>query len=106
MGGMSWESSFESQIHAFGPHQSNIQGDDNIGSPDPTQQISTYQSPQSPNAISQFNNNNNNSNMDRGQQQHEAVFLPFETPQPFNPGGFQTDTFMQNAVPLQDYISQ
>ncbi|KAI3322588.1 hypothetical protein HD806DRAFT_131583 [Xylariaceae sp. AK1471] len=94
--GMPWES-YESQIHAFGPHPSHVQGEtgpsnNNIGSPDP-RQISTFQTPQSPN-ISQFN-------IDRGQ---EAVFMSFEPPQSFNPSGFQTDTFMQNTVPLQDHI--
>ncbi|TGJ79416.1 hypothetical protein E0Z10_g9346 [Xylaria hypoxylon] len=89
---MHWES-FEPQIHPFTSHVQRENGPTSMGNADPTQ-LSTYQTPQSP-IISQFN-------VDRGQ--HGAVFLPFESPQPFNAGGFQADTFMPNAVPLPDYI--
>lgn len=87
---MHWES-FEPQILPFANHVQDGNGPNSIGS---VAQLSTYQTPQSP-IVSQFN-------IDRAQ--HGTVFLPFESPQPFNPGGFQADTFMPNAVPLQDYI--
>ncbi|KAI1751329.1 hypothetical protein F4782DRAFT_191076 [Xylaria castorea] len=90
--GMHWEG-FDPQIHAFANHVHGENGPNNIGNAEPSQ-LDTYQTPRSPD-ISQFN-------MERGQQ-HGVVFLPFESPQSFDPG-FQADTFMQNAVPLQDYI--
>ncbi|KAI0474360.1 hypothetical protein F4859DRAFT_88360 [Xylaria cf. heliscus] len=89
--GMHWES-FDPQIHAFANHVHGENGPNNIGSAEPPQ-LSTYQTPRSPD-ISQFD-------MVRGQ--HDVVFLPFGSSQSFNPG-YQADTFMQNAVPLQDYI--
>ncbi|KAI0536456.1 hypothetical protein GGR58DRAFT_503278 [Xylaria digitata] len=89
---MHWEN-FEPQIHPFTSHVQGENGPNTMGNADPAQ-LNTYQTSQSP-IISQFN-------ADRGQ--HGGVFLPFESPQPFNPGGFQADTFMPNAVPLQDYI--
>ncbi|KAI1421157.1 hypothetical protein F5Y12DRAFT_787666 [Xylaria sp. FL1777] len=89
---MHWES-FEPQIHPFASHVQGDNGPTNMGGADPVQ-LSTYQPPQSP-IISQFN-------IDQGQ--HGTVFLPFEPHQSFNQGGFQADTFMANAVPLQDYI--
>ncbi|KAI0427642.1 hypothetical protein F5Y09DRAFT_344444 [Xylaria sp. FL1042] len=89
---MHWES-FEPPIHPFVSHVQGENGPTNMVSADPAQ-LGAYQTPQSP-IISQFN-------IDRGQ--HGAVFLPFESSQAFDAGGFQTDTFMPNAVPLQDYI--
>ncbi|KAI0407573.1 hypothetical protein F4802DRAFT_594976 [Xylaria palmicola] len=91
---MHWES-FEPQIHAFANHVQEESGPANMASADPAQ-LGTLQSPQSPN-MPQFN-------MDRGQ--HGAVFLPFEAPPSFHSaaGFHQPDTFMQNTVPLQDYI--
>ncbi|KAI0114467.1 hypothetical protein GGR51DRAFT_446519 [Nemania sp. FL0031] len=91
--GMHWES-YEPPIHAFANHVQGGSGPDNITNADPAP-LSTYRSPQSPD-ISQFNN------MDRAQRGH--VFMPFESPQPFNPGGFPADAFMQNVAPLHDYI--
>ncbi|KAI1283891.1 hypothetical protein F5Y07DRAFT_92313 [Xylaria sp. FL0933] len=89
---MHWES-FEPQIHPFASHVQGENGPANLGSGDPAQ-LGAYQSPQSP-IVSQFD-------MDRGQ--HGTVYIPFESPQAFNTEGFQADTFMPNAVPLQDYI--
>ncbi|KAI0439331.1 hypothetical protein F4803DRAFT_554186 [Xylaria telfairii] len=90
--GMHWES-FDPQIHAFANHVHGENGPNNLGNAEPPPQLGTYQTPRSPD-ISQFD-------IDRGQ--HGVVFLPFESPQSFNPG-FQADTFMQNATPLQDYM--
>ncbi|KAI0189981.1 hypothetical protein EV127DRAFT_97497 [Xylaria flabelliformis] len=90
--GVHWEG-FDPQIHAFTNHVHGENGPDNIGNAE-SSQLNTYQTPRSPD-MSQFN-------MERGQQ-HGVVFLPFESPQSFDPG-FQADTFMQNAAPLQDYI--
>ncbi|KAI1745210.1 hypothetical protein F4680DRAFT_178623 [Xylaria scruposa] len=90
--GVHWEG-FDAQIHTFANHVHGENGPENIGNAE-SSQLNTYQTPRSP-GMSQFN-------MERGQQ-HGVVFLPFESPQPFDPG-FQTDTFMQNAAPLQDYI--
>ncbi|KAI1822159.1 hypothetical protein F4861DRAFT_413784 [Xylaria intraflava] len=92
---MHWES-FESQIHPFGTHLDHVQGEmgpNGIGNPN-TAQIAAYQPPQ-PTNMQHFNS-------DRGQ--HEAVFLPFEPPQTFNPQSFPGDTFIQNTSPLQDYM--
>lgn len=97
---MPWES-FESRIHNFGTHPNHVpqqrQGEsrpnNSIGSPDAVQ-LASYQTSRSPN-MSQFNT---------GHEQHDAVFMPFQPPQTFNPGGFQTDGFIQNPLPLQDYI--
>ncbi|KAJ2972678.1 hypothetical protein NUW58_g9135 [Xylaria curta] len=88
---MHWDG-FEPQIHAFANHAQGENGPSNIVDADQVQ-LSTFQAPQSPN-MPQFN-------VDRGH--HGAVFLPFESPQSFNAGGFQVDTYMQNTVPLQDY---
>ncbi|KAH8167453.1 hypothetical protein CIB48_g793 [Xylaria polymorpha] len=94
--GMHWES-FDPQIHAFANHVVHGEnGPNNIANaepPPPPPPLGTYQTPRSPD-ISQFD-------MDRGQ--HAVVFLPFESPQSFNPE-FQADTFMQNAAPLQHYM--
>ncbi|KAI0505986.1 hypothetical protein F5B22DRAFT_651150 [Xylaria bambusicola] len=85
---MHWES-FEPQIHPFIGHTQNATGSVSMAKSD-----SDRMNAQSP-LVPQFN-------VDQGQ--HGAVFLPFEPPQPFNATGFQTDTFMSNAVPLQDYM--
>ncbi|KAI0455836.1 hypothetical protein F5B21DRAFT_172003 [Xylaria acuta] len=90
--GMHWES-FDPQIHAFANHVHGENGPNDIGNGEPPQ-LSTYQTPRSPD-ISPFG-------MERGQQ-HGVVFLPFDSPQSFNPG-LQADTFMQNVAPPQDYI--
>ncbi|KAI1153430.1 hypothetical protein F4825DRAFT_255439 [Nemania diffusa] len=90
--GMRWES-YEPQIHAFANHVQGGNGPDSIANVDAAR-LGTYQTPPSP-AIPQFS-------MDRAQ--HRAVFLPFESPQSFNTGGFAADTFMQNVAPLHDYI--
>ncbi|KAI0554608.1 hypothetical protein F4679DRAFT_304061 [Xylaria curta] len=90
--GVHWEG-FDPQIHAFANHVHGENGPENIGNAE-SSQLNTYQTPRSPD-MSQFN-------MERGQQ-HGVVFLPFESPQSYDPG-YQTDTFMQNAAPLQDYI--
>ncbi|RWA07356.1 hypothetical protein EKO27_g7741, partial [Xylaria grammica] len=82
---MHWEG-FEPPIHPFTSHVQGESAPSSMGGADPTQ-LSAYQTPQSP-IISQFN-------VDRAQP--GPVFLPFESPQPFNPGGFQADTFMPNA---------
>ncbi|KAI1365786.1 hypothetical protein F5Y08DRAFT_167774 [Xylaria arbuscula] len=89
---MHWEG-FEPQIHPFVGHVQGANGPSSIANADPAQ-LNTYQTPQSP-ITPQFN-------VDQGQ--HGAVFLPFEPSQSFNPTGFQADTFMSNAVPLQDYV--
>lgn len=86
---MHWES-FEAQIHPFVGNVQGANGPSSIPNAD-SAQLSTYQTPQPP----QFNVD---------QRQHGAVFLPFEAPPSFNPTGFQADTFMPNAVPLQDYV--
>ncbi|TRX97078.1 hypothetical protein FHL15_001872 [Xylaria flabelliformis] len=90
--GVHWEG-FDQQIHAFANHVHGENGPDDIGNAE-SSQLNTYQTPRSPD-MSQFN-------MERGQQ-HGVVFLPFESPQSFDPR-FQADTFMQNTAPLQDYI--
>ncbi|KAI8623155.1 hypothetical protein F5Y19DRAFT_481993 [Xylariaceae sp. FL1651] len=92
---MSWEG-YPSQIHVYGTNPNHAQGDDgprDIRVPDLTR-MPTCPTPQSP-ETPRFE-------VDRGR--HDTVFLPYEPQQTYNAGGFQSSTFMQNAVPLQNYM--
>ncbi|KAI1812638.1 hypothetical protein GGS20DRAFT_523035 [Poronia punctata] len=96
--GLPWES-FDSRIHNYETHTNHTQQaesrpDNSMGSPGSVQ-IASYQTSRSPPNLPQFNT---------AHEHHDPVFMPFQTQPSFNPGSFQGAPFMQNPLPLQDYI--